>query len=203
MKLKKNTIQIRKLLKIHGYVSKSGKHVFGDKVSWMRNIMKDLFLDQVILKTVSPFHMPLRVWMESRSVPWGAERFSVLFSLFSKVFRQILFFWKISFPANFAARSGLPGLQETVWMLQIKNPNSQIVSVDIRNASGTSTAGCFTVCSPWATAGPGLSGEPVVCRGWAECLLVAGICKASCSHLSWTPFSFLNLRKTVELTVLG
>ena len=119
-KKKKNTSQIRKLLKIHGYVSKSGKHVFRDKVSWTRNIMKDRFLDQVILKTVSPFHMPLRIWMESRSDPWGAERFSILFSLFSRVFRQILFFWKISFPANFAARSGLPGLQETVWMLQIK-----------------------------------------------------------------------------------
>lgn len=170
MKLKEinNTIQIRKLLKIHEYVSKSGKHVFGDKVSWMRNIMKDLFfLDQVTWKCLSVPHVVEGFEWKVVLIHEEQRRFSILFSPFSEVFRQILFFWKISFPANFAARSGLPGLQETVWMLQIKSPNSQIVSVDEEMPLGRAH-GCFAACSSGATAGPGLSGELVVCRGGAE-----------------------------------
>lgn len=48
---------------------------------------------------------------------WNAS--PIFFSVSSKVFKQVLFFGKISFPPKFTVRSGLPGLQEIVCVLQI------------------------------------------------------------------------------------
>lgn len=84
-KIETNIIQKRKLLKMHVYFKKWKAYIW-DPLSETRNKMKDLFLNQVILKNFSAFHFPLRVWMENHSNQQGMECFSnFLFSVLQGV----------------------------------------------------------------------------------------------------------------------